>query len=102
MRAAVLTAPGKIEIHEIQRPIPQTNQALIQVESCGVCASNVAPFEGRPWFSYPFAPGAPGHEACGRIKALGPKVSGWQIGERVAFLSGHSFAEYDLARTSSL
>jgi threonine dehydrogenase-like Zn-dependent dehydrogenase len=102
MRAAVLTAPGKIEIHEIQRPIPQANQVLIRVESCGVCASNVAPFEGRPWFSYPFESGAPGHEACGRIEALGPKVSEWQIGERVAFLSGHGFAEYELARTSAL
>jgi threonine dehydrogenase-like Zn-dependent dehydrogenase len=102
MRAAVLTGPGRIEIHEIHRPIPQANEVLIQVESCGVCSSNVAPFEGRQWFSYPFEPGAPGHEACGRIEALGPNVSGWQVGDRVAFLSGHGFAEYDLARTSAL
>jgi threonine dehydrogenase-like Zn-dependent dehydrogenase len=102
MRAAVLTRPGRIEIHEINRPIPQANEVLIQVESCGVCSSNVAPFEGRPWFSYPFEPGAPGHEACGHIEALGPSVSGWQVGDRVAFLSGHGFAEYDLARTSAL
>jgi threonine dehydrogenase-like Zn-dependent dehydrogenase len=102
MRAAVLIGPGRIEIHEIQRPIPKTNEVLIRVESCGVCASNVAPFEGRPWFSYPFEPGAPGHEACGRIEALGPSVSGWKVGDRVAFLSGHGFAEFDLAKTSAL
>jgi threonine dehydrogenase-like Zn-dependent dehydrogenase len=102
MRAAVLTGPGRIEIHEIQRPIPQTNELLIQVESCGVCASNVAPFEGRPWFSYPFEAGAPGHEACGRIGALGASKSGWQVGDRVAFLTGHGFAEYALAKTSAL
>jgi threonine dehydrogenase-like Zn-dependent dehydrogenase len=102
MRAAVLTGPGRIEIHEIQRPIPKINEVLIQVESCGVCASNVAPFEGRPWFSYPFEPGALGHEACGRIEALGPSVSGWQVGDRIAFLTGHGFAEYDLAKTSAL
>jgi threonine dehydrogenase-like Zn-dependent dehydrogenase len=102
MRAAVLIGPGRIEIHEIQRPIPRTNEVLIRVESCGVCASNVAPFEGRSWFSYPFEPGAPGHEACGHIEALGPSVSGWQVGDRVAFLSGHGFAEYELAKTSAL
>jgi threonine dehydrogenase-like Zn-dependent dehydrogenase len=102
MRAAVLTRPGRIEIHEINRPIPQANEVLIRVESCGVCSSNVAPFEGRPWFSYPFEPGAPGHEACGRIETLGPSVSGWQVGDRVAFLSGHGFAEYDLAKTAAL
>ena len=54
MRAAVLTDPGRIEIREIPRPFPQTDEALIRIESCGVRASNVAPFEGRPWFSYPF------------------------------------------------
>jgi threonine dehydrogenase-like Zn-dependent dehydrogenase len=102
MRAAVLTGPGRIDIHEIRRPIPRTDEVLVRVESCGVCASNVAPFEGRHWFTYPFEPGAPGHEACGRIEALGPSVSGWQIGDRVAFLSGHGFAEYDLAKTSAL
>jgi len=102
MRAAVLTGPGRIEIHEIQRPIPQANEMQIRVESCGVCASNVAPFEGRPWFFYPFEPGAPGHEACGRIEALGPSVHGWQIGDRVAFLSGHGFAEYDVAKANAI
>ncbi len=53
MRAAVLATPGRIEIREVQRPLPQGNQVLVRVESCGVCASNVAPFEGRPWYSYP-------------------------------------------------
>ena len=102
MRAAVLTGPGAIEIHEIERPFPQVNQVQIRVESCGVCASNVAPFEGRPWFSYPFQAGAPGHEACGRIEKLGPSVTGWRAGDRVAFLSNHGFAEYDVANTDAL
>ncbi len=102
MRAAVLTGPGRIEIHKVQRPIPQAKELQIRVESCGVCASNVAPFEGRPWFSYPFEPGAPGHEACGRIESLGPSVRGWKIGDRVAFLSGHGFAEYDIAKANAI
>jgi threonine dehydrogenase-like Zn-dependent dehydrogenase len=102
MRAAVLVEPGKIEIREVERPFPEENEVLIRVESCGVCASNVAPFEGRPWYSYPFEPGAPGHEACGRVELLGPSVTGWQVGNRVAFLSGHGFAEYDVAKANAI
>jgi threonine dehydrogenase-like Zn-dependent dehydrogenase len=102
MRAAILTGPGRIEMHEIPRPFPKADEALIRVESCGVCASNVAPFEGRPWFSYPFEPGAPGHEACGRIETLGQSVTGWRIGDRVVFLSSHGFAEYDVAKTAAM
>jgi threonine dehydrogenase-like Zn-dependent dehydrogenase len=102
MRAAVLTRPQTIEIQEIPRPVPRDGEVQIRVESCGVCASNVAPFEGRPWFSYPFEPGAPGHEACGRIEMLGRSVSGWQAGDRVAFLSNHGFAEYDVAKVEAI
>jgi NADPH:quinone reductase len=102
MRAAILTHPETIEIREIPRPVPQADEVQIRVESCGVCASNVAPFEGRPWFSYPFEAGAPGHEACGRIELLGRSVSGWQAGDRVAFLSNHGFAEYDVARVEAI
>jgi threonine dehydrogenase-like Zn-dependent dehydrogenase len=102
MRAAILTHPETIEIREIPRPVPQADEVQIRVESCGVCASNVAPFEGRPWFSYPFEPGAPGHEACGRIELLGRSVSGWQAGDRVAFLSNHGFAEYDVAKVEAI
>ncbi len=102
MRAAVLTRPETIEIQEIPRPVPRDGEVQIRVESCGVCASNVAPFEGRPWFSYPFEPGAPGHEACGRIEMLGRSVSGWQAGDRVAFLSNHGFAEYDVAKVEAI
>jgi hypothetical protein len=36
MRAAVLTGPGRIEMHEILRPFPKIDEALIRVESCGV------------------------------------------------------------------
>jgi threonine dehydrogenase-like Zn-dependent dehydrogenase len=102
MRAAVLQSPGRIEIQEIDLPIPRPDQVRIRIESCGVCASNVAPFEGRQWFTYPFEPGAPGHETCGRVEALGSAVARWQIGDRVTFLSGHGFAEYDVANGDAL
>src|SRR5689334_16337481 len=33
---------------------------------------------------------------------LGPSVTGWRPGDRVAFLSNHGFAEYDVANTDAL
>jgi threonine dehydrogenase-like Zn-dependent dehydrogenase len=74
----------------------------VRLEGCGVCGSNLPLWEGRQWFSYPLAPGAPGHEAWGRVDALGPGVSGIREGDRVAALFGGAFAEYDLADATTV
>ncbi|HWL53698.1 MAG TPA: zinc-binding dehydrogenase [Chthoniobacteraceae bacterium] len=103
MKAAVLMRPGNFEIREVTMPQPGRNEVRVRIESCGVCASNIPPFEGRSWFSYPFKPGALGHEACGRIDAAGCDAGReWTPGQRVAFLSYHSFAEYDLAHSQAV
>ncbi len=102
MRAAIVTAPGQIEI--VQAPIPKPGRAevVVKLEGCGVCASNLPPWEGREWFSYPMEPGALGHEGWGTVTEIGPDVSGFAAGDRVAFLSGHAYAEYDNADQSAV
>ncbi|MGB8167919.1 MAG: zinc-binding dehydrogenase [Chthoniobacteraceae bacterium] len=102
MNAAVLTRPGSIEIARAEIPRPGPDEVRVRVEGCGVCASNLGPWSGAPWFEYPFNAGAPGHEGYGRIDALGEKVSGWEEGERVAMLSYRAYAEYDVAPVSAL
>ncbi len=97
MRAAVFVAPGKIEVHEVPIPTFGANEVLIRLEGCGVCASNIPVFEGRDWFHYPLEPGNPGHEGWGHIEAIGRDVRDLHIGDRVAFLSSHAYAEYDVA-----
>ncbi|MDX5348338.1 MAG: zinc-binding dehydrogenase, partial [Hymenobacteraceae bacterium] len=97
MEAAVLTAPKTVEIQETKLPQPAKNQVRIKIEGCGLCASSLPVWEGRDWFNYPQEAGAPGHEAWGTIDAVGEEVSGLQIGDRVACLSYHGYAEYDLA-----
>jgi threonine dehydrogenase-like Zn-dependent dehydrogenase len=97
MQAAVLIAPETIEIQTVDRPAPAPGEVLVRLESCGVCSSNLPPWEGRPWFSYPFAPGALGPEATGRVDSTGPGVVGWKPGDRVALMSQHGYAEYDVA-----
>ncbi len=98
MRAAVLRGNGSVMIDEVPLPQPGPGEVRLALEGCGVCGSDLPVWEGRPWFEYPRQPGAPGHEAWGRIDAIGPGVTGWRAGERVAALSYQGYAEFDLAR----
>lgn len=102
MRAAVLTGPGQVRIEDRPVPQPGPGQVRVRMESCGVCGSNIPVWEGREWFRYPLEPGQPGHEGCGWIDALGPGLSGLEIGQRVGVLSYHAFAQYDFADAAAV
>lgn len=102
MRAAVFQGGGRVELERRQRPQPDAGQVRVRLEGCGVCASNLPVWAGRPWFEYPFAPGAPGHEGWGEIDAVGDQVDQWRVGDRVALLSGRAYAEYDLADAETM
>jgi threonine dehydrogenase-like Zn-dependent dehydrogenase len=96
-RAALLVEPAKFEIVETQTPQPGPAQLLVRLEGCGVCASNLPPWEGKPWFTYPMPPGALGHEGWGRIEQLGANVTGFSVGQRVAIISQNAYAQFDVA-----
>lgn len=102
MRAARVTGPRRVEIEKIPLPVPGPREVRIRVEGCGLCGSNLASWQGRPWFRYPLEPGACGHEGWGEIDAVGKQVRDVRPGERIAFLSSHAFAEYDLADAAQL
>jgi threonine dehydrogenase-like Zn-dependent dehydrogenase len=97
MRAAVLIGPGQVDVREIARPKPGAGQVRIRLEGCGVCASNLVPWSGPDWMHFPTEPGALGHEGWGMIDAVGDGVKSVAPGDRVAALSYHSYAEYDVA-----
>jgi propanol-preferring alcohol dehydrogenase len=85
--AVEVSAPGQFRIAERRVAEPGPGQVRIRVEACGVCHSDSATVEGL----FPIAwPRVPGHEAVGRIDALGPGVQGWAVGQRVGvgFLGG--------------
>jgi threonine dehydrogenase-like Zn-dependent dehydrogenase len=102
MLAAVVTGPRQATVRQVPIPEPRDGDVRVRLEGCGVCASNLATWEGMPWTKYPTEPGGLGHEGWGRIDALGPGVSGWKVGDRVATLGQHSYAEYDTASSSQL
>jgi threonine dehydrogenase-like Zn-dependent dehydrogenase len=97
MEAATLARPGRIEIMRAHVREPGADEVRVRIEGCGVCASNLGPWNGAPWFQYPFEAGALGHEAYGWIDALGDEVTGLAAGQRVAMLSSNGFAAYDVA-----
>ena len=97
MRAAVVTGPGEMEVREVARPQPGSGQVRVRLEGCGVCASNLTPWAGPEWMTFPTEPGGLGHEGWGVVDALGEGVTGVAVGDRVAALSHKSFAEYDVA-----
>jgi threonine dehydrogenase-like Zn-dependent dehydrogenase len=102
MRAAVVTGPGKVRVDDVARPEPGPGQVRLRLAGSGVCASNLTPWAGPEWMRFPTEPGALGHEGWGVIDAVGAGVEGLQVGQPVAALSYHAYAEYDLADAAAV
>ncbi|SOB79966.1 Threonine dehydrogenase [Sphingomonas guangdongensis] len=100
MRAAVLSAPGTITIADVPAPEPAADEVRIRLEGCGVCASNLEPWAGLDWMTYPGDAGGLGHEGWGVIDAVGAEIDDLTPGDRVAALSYRSFADADVAKAS--
>ena len=85
--AVEVSAPSELRVVERRVAEPSPGQVRIRVEACGVCHSDSATVEGLFPIDWPRVPG---HEAVGRIDALGPGVQGWAVGQRVGvgFLAG--------------
>ena len=82
MRAIQVPEQGAdFELVERDVPAPGRGEALVRVEACGVCHSDVFAKEGGyPGVSFPVVPG---HEIAGKIASLGEGVEGWEEGQRV-------------------
>ena len=102
MRAAILSGPGRSEVLLLSTPEPGPGQVRVRLEGCGVCASNLTPWAGPDWMTFPTEPGALGHEGWGVVDAVGEGVDGLAVGERVAALSYRSYAEFDIADAANV
>lgn len=96
-QAAVLVRPKQTRVDSFAVTEPGEHQVRVKLEGCGICASHLPVWEGRPWFNYPQEAGAPGHEGWGVVDALGCGVDDLEVGQRVALISGHAYAQYDIA-----
>lgn len=64
-------------------PVAGAGEVLIRVGACGICGSDVHGYDGSSGRRIP--PIVMGHEAAGRIAALGVGVTGLAEGDRVTF-----------------
>jgi 2-desacetyl-2-hydroxyethyl bacteriochlorophyllide A dehydrogenase len=82
MRAAVLkTYDAPFLIEDRKRPEPGHGEVLVDVAACGVCGSDRFLQQGGFASVLPIVPG---HEAAGRVAALGKGVTGLTLGQKVA------------------
>lgn len=88
MRAMILRTladldrnPEPLEMADLAVPVPAAGEIRIRVAVCGVCHTELDEIEGRT--PPPRLPVVPGHQAVGRVDALGPGVAGLREGDRV-------------------
>ncbi len=61
---------------------PAGSEIRVAVEACGICYRDIIDRDGR--FPFIRIPITPGHEAAGRVIALGPDAKDFRVGDRVA------------------
>lgn len=68
------------DVRVVELPIPEIGpgELLVQMQACGLCASDV-----MEWYMRPRAPLYPGHEPVGVIVAVGEGVTRFKPGQRV-------------------
>jgi len=82
IRAMVLDRPGAaLEVRALPMPEPGPDQVLVKVEACGVCRTDLHVVDGD--LTEPKLPIVPGHEAVGRVAAVGVGVTDVREGDRV-------------------
>ena len=85
----MLTAKGGTEVLKVvELPVeaPGPGQLLVRVCATGVGSTDLTMLTGGYMFA-PKIPFVPGYEVAGVVEAIGPGVTGFKVGERVAALT---------------
>ena len=87
-RAIHVAPDGSLQPTRKELAGPPAGHVRIKVEACGVCHSDAGSVHPHPATE---AGVVPGHEAAGRIDAIGDGVTGWSVGDQVGvgYLGGH-------------
>ena len=96
MKAAVISQaqPGKVEFRQQAVRALASGEALVNVECCGVCHTDLHVVQG----DFGPVPGRiPGHEGIGIVSAIADDVTSLKVGDRVSiawFYEGCGVCEY--------
>ncbi len=88
LRGPRRAADAPLELEERPEPSPAADELLLDVSACGVCRTDLQIAEGD--LPARCLPVVPGHQAVGRVIAVGEAVGEWVVGDRagVAWLAG--------------
>src|SRR5689334_25354611 len=85
IRAAVLESFGEpLEVQELDLAEPRAGEALVRLEACGVCHTDLFTASGADPSGY--VPTVLGHEGAGVVEAVGEGVRDLAVGDHVVTL----------------
>lgn len=89
MKAAVMHGPRDLRVEERPLPIAATGELLVKIHHVGICGSDMHFLkDGRLGNWLVDEPLVLGHESAGEVVDIGPGVSGFKLGDRVALEPG--------------
>jgi len=103
MKAMVCTkygSPDVLQLQEVEKPVPASNEVLIKVHAATATAASVIGRIGKPYFVRLFFGFAKprktilGQELAGEIEAIGSDVKSFKVGEKVFGLTGMELGAY--------
>ncbi|MGW7407708.1 zinc-dependent alcohol dehydrogenase [Streptomyces sp. NPDC054833] len=88
MKSVRTAGVGKIDVVDVERPVPGPKDALMKIRACGICGTDVTFLHmgGMPAHAHlggDLVPIALGHEPAGEIVEVGAEVTGLKAGDRV-------------------
>jgi 2-desacetyl-2-hydroxyethyl bacteriochlorophyllide A dehydrogenase len=82
MKAVLVDKPGIVSVSTVDDPTPGPRELVLQIDGCGICGTDIRLIDGElPYSVYPIIPG---HEFAGTVVAVGPQVTEFAEGDRVA------------------
>jgi NADPH:quinone reductase len=82
IRVNATGGPEVLQLEEVARPAPGRGEVLVKIEAVGVNYTDIYYRLGWTKAALPFTVGV---EGAGTVEALGPDVSGFKEGDRVAY-----------------
>uniref|UniRef100_A0AAU1ZX30 Alcohol dehydrogenase catalytic domain-containing protein n=1 Tax=Streptomyces sp. NBC_00093 TaxID=2975649 RepID=A0AAU1ZX30_9ACTN len=87
MKSVLTDSMNKIEVVEVERPVPGPKDALVRIRACGTCGTDTFFVQtgGTP-YNNPDGTVVPlplGHEPAGEVVEIGAEVTELKVGDRV-------------------
>ncbi|MFV0253214.1 MAG: zinc-binding dehydrogenase [Beutenbergiaceae bacterium] len=86
MKALVIAGPGQAQVEQVQPPVPEPGEVVVDVRRAGICGTDVEFFTGQMQYLHQGLATFPmriGHEWMGKVGAVGLGVDPSWLGRRV-------------------